>query len=243
MGAICFVSRWRGALAAAALISGLAILLYPQGSVEGRYPLAPASAGLDASAERAEAVKHSRQPAKQSLATFKAIWQSEHKNDQVSSTEWSLDDPFPVTVVGSDELKRAERGEEKLENVFSLSPREIIYPVSADHGFVGAMTLRKASSGDWLVSAYGGKGLPERLVQLRRKETKGKETKGTEFWAVSVTPLDHYFLACKKDKDLRLIAISDNPSLGWKSEQSVPAESLYRSLIKGLTESSRWNAD
>jgi len=226
-----------------ALITGLVMLLFPLWSVKSRYFLAPVSAALPPSVERAEAVKQSARLAKESLGTLKAIWQSEHNNEQILNSEWSLGDPLPVTVLGYDELRRSGRVEENPENVFGRGPREIIYPVSAEHSYVGAVTLRRDSSGDWRVSSYGGEGLPDRLFRLRQKETDGKQNKGTEYWAVSVTPLDYFFLACKNGNELRLIAIANNPSLRLEAGQSISAEVLYPRLVRALTESSPWRAD
>jgi hypothetical protein len=199
---------------------------------------------VDSSEERAEAVKHSRETAQKSLATYKAIWQSDpsHKNDEWPKVEWTLlDDPFPVTVIDSDNLDEGRQGELNAENVFSLSPREMIYPVLAGHKLVGAVTLRKEAD-DWAVVSYGGENLTEGLVQLRRIEAEKEENRGTQYWAVSVISLDHFFLACKRERHVRLIPLASSPSFGWKSGESIPATILLPKLVRASSED-RWVTD
>ena len=171
--------------------------------------------------------------AKQALVTLdKLVTEKNYKSmgfEELGEVkEIKLDKPIQVFMVGLENLKNYETGSDP-ENLIVGGDR-LIYPVLVQEKTRTSIEFEKVDN-DWQATAFGGSNLVNQLNNVRSSLMKDQNIGISSFFAIHIPALKLYFIAHKREDELILTPILEDPGYGFEKGKPMPAIRVFEILL------------
>src|SRR5262245_11891040 len=143
--------------------------------------------------------------------------------EQVRSA--SLGPPMRQFSVGLDDLKKFDTGSDPSKLLAGADT--LIYPVLAGDGVRSSITLQRDSAGGWRAVAFGAPIFTRAVWGARPRS----EAAGASPFIVRVPALNLFFLGTRRDGELMLAPVVDDPRLKFEKGVPVPAATVFAALV------------
>ncbi|MGC4001245.1 MAG: hypothetical protein QM767_28805 [Anaeromyxobacter sp.] len=190
-----------------------------------------------AAAQTREPVTHvdegATRAASEGLSTLRALLQ-QAKNfremgfeSQAELDRATLGQPLGTSRVRLDELSAFQAGGDPMKLLHDA--REALYPVEVDGKVRSSVTVAATEKG-WTARAFGAPNRTQLVTQARARAAEVAAVPPTGTALVEVPAMKLVFIGFLKDGALWLAPVLDNPSFGFKANEPVKADEVFKKL-------------
>jgi hypothetical protein len=137
-----------------------------------------------------------------------------------------LGSPMRQLSVGLEDLRRFEPGGDASKLLGGADT--LVFPVLAGERVRSSITLQR-DPGGWRSVAFGGPGLTRAVWEVRSKVATASP--GSSLSIVRVPALNLYFVGSRRDGELMLAPILDDPRLKLEKGVPAPASAVFSALV------------
>lgn len=171
--------------------------------------------------------------ASQALAAFRKVVNEENFRalgfrsvGEASSA--SLGTPMRVYTIPLDRLKEYQPGTNPNDLLDDIG--QVIYPVMKEGEVRSALFVERTKNG-WKGTGYGSPTLAKLLDTARRKDSTASGVPLDSYFIVQIPALNLYFVAHRKNQNLLLTAVADDPTVSIRAGTVMQAGEVLEALL------------